>query len=367
MYNKYGSPLLLPTELGYYDLLDPAVRKRQGILAKEYGIDGFIYHHYWFHHKSWGASLNGALDKMLIDGYPDLPFALNWAPVSWTNTWNGKQTQVIENKTKGGSGIQNNGESVLVEQLFPDASSLMIEEHYAYLRSFFHHKNYILVNGCPLFFVYRKSQNPRVLPIVQRLQELAIQDGFLGLHIPATKHMNQHIMYKKSELQQYDKESVTLSEQKHNYGMLFYPYCGNFQRQMALPKHCLSIDENTRWKENLRKPTYVGVQALFDNTPRRDPSTATIENRLFFSGGPVESFKLDVFNAMLYEKCCQMPQIRNKGGKFILINAWNEWGEGMALEPSNVYGRGLLKAVKEAKQMAVAQGCQRDGAEELNR
>ena len=38
----------LPSELGLYDLRDPEIRSAQANLAKSYGIDGFIYWHYWF-------------------------------------------------------------------------------------------------------------------------------------------------------------------------------------------------------------------------------------------------------------------------------------------------------------------------------
>ena len=176
-HNRYGTPILRPTELGYYDLLDPEIRYRQGELAKEYGIDGFIYHHYWFYHMLLGPSLNSVLDKMLDDGYPDLPFALNWAQESWTNSWNGKHNYHHD----GGK-----DPILLVEQLYPDANTFFVEEHYEYLKKFFHHKNYILVNGCPLLFVYGNSQRPEVLSIRQKLRELAIADGFPspGLHIP---------------------------------------------------------------------------------------------------------------------------------------------------------------------------------------
>ncbi len=61
------------------------------------------------------------------------------------------------------------------------------------------------------------------------------------------------------------------------------------------------------------------------------------------------SFQRDLVTTMTHEICCQQVHVRNSGGKFILVNAWNEWGEGMALEPSDAYGKSLLEAVKTAK------------------
>src|SRR5450432_3513889 len=38
----------LPAELGFYDLRRPEARAAQAALAREYGIHGFCYYHYWF-------------------------------------------------------------------------------------------------------------------------------------------------------------------------------------------------------------------------------------------------------------------------------------------------------------------------------
>ena len=38
----------IPADLGYYDLRDPEIRERQALLAREAGIEGFWYYHYWF-------------------------------------------------------------------------------------------------------------------------------------------------------------------------------------------------------------------------------------------------------------------------------------------------------------------------------
>src|SRR5499426_3520042 len=41
----------LPAELGFYDLRLPEARQAQAELAKEHGIEGFCYWHYWFQGK----------------------------------------------------------------------------------------------------------------------------------------------------------------------------------------------------------------------------------------------------------------------------------------------------------------------------
>ena len=38
----------LPADLGFYDLRLSEVREQQAELAREAGIEGFCYYHYWF-------------------------------------------------------------------------------------------------------------------------------------------------------------------------------------------------------------------------------------------------------------------------------------------------------------------------------
>ncbi len=62
----------LPADLGFYDLRVRQVRHEQIALAREYGIDGFCYHYYWF---SGTRILNGPLDEMLGDRASECPSA----------------------------------------------------------------------------------------------------------------------------------------------------------------------------------------------------------------------------------------------------------------------------------------------------
>lgn len=90
-FNKFGQHIVRPTaEVGYYDLLEYGTRKRTGDLAKEYGIDGFLYYHYWWNQPDPKVALHGPVEKMLLDGEPDNPFAFIWVRAPWSCTWQGQ-------------------------------------------------------------------------------------------------------------------------------------------------------------------------------------------------------------------------------------------------------------------------------------
>jgi hypothetical protein len=57
----------LPADLGFYDLRVQEVREQQADLARQYGIEGFCYWHYWFNGK---RLLNRPLDEMRASGRP---------------------------------------------------------------------------------------------------------------------------------------------------------------------------------------------------------------------------------------------------------------------------------------------------------
>ena len=92
-----------PADLGFYDLRLPEVREQQAQLAREAGLEGFCYYHYWFGGKQL---LERPFNEVLSSGKPDFPFCLCWANHSWSNkTWNRK------------SNLQAN--SMLIEQTCP--------------------------------------------------------------------------------------------------------------------------------------------------------------------------------------------------------------------------------------------------------
>ena len=86
LYRGHYQPKV-PTELGYYDLRIPEIRQQQADLAKEAGVFGFCYWHYWFGNKR--QLLNEIIDEVIESGKPDFPFCFGWANESWkAKQWN---------------------------------------------------------------------------------------------------------------------------------------------------------------------------------------------------------------------------------------------------------------------------------------
>ena len=72
----------LPADLGFYDLRDPKARAAQAELARQAGIEGFCYWHYWF--GGGKETLSLPLDEVVRLGEPDFPFCVGWANHDWT-------------------------------------------------------------------------------------------------------------------------------------------------------------------------------------------------------------------------------------------------------------------------------------------
>src|SRR6476646_8034208 len=81
----------LPADLGFYDLRLPETREAQAALAREHGVFGFCYYHYWFNGR---RLLDRPFAEVLSSGQPDLPFCICWANENWTRAWDGQDADV---------------------------------------------------------------------------------------------------------------------------------------------------------------------------------------------------------------------------------------------------------------------------------
>lgn len=355
--NRMGFSIPRPTELGYYDYTQVEPRKMQEMLAKEYGIDGFVYHHYWFYDdKHPGPNLHQPLMNMLQDGHPNVPFALHWCASKWTNTWSGQVGPEFVFKEP----------NVLQKQYFPENDDEgKITEHYNWLKQFFHHDNYIKVDGKPVLMMYQKK--PGSFPVLTILKKLAIADGFPGLYLTVGLTKPHEHLLDIGDLSQWEvkPQKTSLALSKYNFDKVVSypnPAAWNEKRSLEVPDWCIG-GGTADGSEMKRLPDIPGIISSFDNTPRRNYEEAN----LWSSDPPevvVERFRKSLYSATYYEACCfpndiNMREMKRKedDDRFILINAMNEWAEGMALEPSDIYGRRFLEAIRDVKKDVLQHRC----------
>ena len=122
----------VPADLGYYDLRVPETRQAQADMAREYGIEGFCYWHYWFGNGK--RLLERPFNEVLASGKPDFPFCLAWANESWKGFFHGVKTK-----------------QALITQLYPGEDDYIA--HFETVLPAFKDPRYITVDDKPVFMI----------------------------------------------------------------------------------------------------------------------------------------------------------------------------------------------------------------------
>lgn len=313
----------VPADLGYYDLRLPQVREAQVELAKEAGIYGFCYYHYWF--GNGRQELELPFKEVLESGNPDFPFCLCWANESWhSKFWNIDGT--VQKK-------------ILVEQIYEDKEGHKI--HFSHLLPAFKDKRYIKVNGKPLFMIYKPFEFENIEEFIKQWNQLAIENGLPGIHFVA--HLFQNITQESvDKLYTMGFNAVnSLGLQIAMYGV--YKTVGRIKMRMnkifgrlnralkyseAYPLFVQKIDT----EENV----YPTIIPNWDHTPR---------------SGKAGTVLLDSTPDLFKNHCREILNIvsqKQSDNQIIFIKSWNEWGEGNYMEPDLKFGKGYIKALREA-------------------
>ena len=153
----------VPADLGYYDLRLPEVREAQAQMAKEHGVYGFCYYHYWF--EDGFEELEKPFYEVVESGKPDFPFCLCWANESWySKFWN----------LDGSIG----GKKLLAEQKYLGREDN--EKHFYKLLKAFKDPRYIKHDGKLLFVIYKPLEFVGIKDFMKQWEELAVSNGLPG-------------------------------------------------------------------------------------------------------------------------------------------------------------------------------------------
>jgi lipopolysaccharide biosynthesis protein len=313
LYEGHRQPLH-PLHGNYYDLTDPDVLTWQSQLAHSYGIGGFVFFHYWY---SGRRLLEKPVDLWRETQSAQLDYCLCWANHPWTRAWDGKQHQVLQPQTYGGRRDW--------------------DAHLRCLLPFFHDRRYISREGRPLLLLYNASTIPQVDEMVSYWSSQLRHEGFAGLDIVEyISSRNRHPSC---------SHSIAVYEDEPLYSLRFeVSPLDKLKRILAKRTGRLDIQDYDKiWQRILRKRrTYDGreiIQGAFvawDNSPRRG------------SKGSLIVRNADPKRLELYLQQLLQGQRKDASSDFIIMNSWNEWGEGAMLEPTEEHGYGYLEAVRSA-------------------
>lgn len=319
----------LPADLGFYDLRLEESRIAQAELAKQYGIYGFCYYHYWFNGK---RLLQRPVEEILKTGKPDFPFMLCWANENWTRTWDGGE------------------DKILMKQEYSSEDAI---RHCESLLPYFRDSRYIKIGGLLVFAIYKPAIITGLNAYINSFRERALKEN-LDLYICAFETFSsidvtvmQECFDAAIEFQPHSEYLLSFLESNLKKKLAAYnkqPFYKRFflkSNDEELYRLKYRIDYNEYVDYVLEKhsyPTaykrYPGANPMWDNTARRGKKAFILNN-----ANP-EKYK----EWLNYHKKNFKPFSQEEN--FLFINAWNEWAEGNHLEPCQNWKLQYLEATK---------------------
>lgn len=297
-----------PDKLGYYNLMDAAVQRKQVELAKDYGIGGFCFYYYWFGGK---RLLEKPVENYLKDKSLDLPFCLCWANENWSRRWDGLETDILMG--------QNHS---------PEDDLAFIESLEAYLKD----GRYIRVDGKPLVIIYRPSLFPDAKATAQRWRTWCRENGIGEIHLALTHSFEKTApsVYGYDSAIEFPPNNSAVPNITSQIDGIKSGFEGNIYDWTTLVKR----------SENYTDPGYPifrGVCPSWDNTARKKNKSSILY------GSSPRQYQNWLFNAI-----SDSEKRWKSTDRLVFVNAWNEWAEGAHLEPDARYGFAYLEATRNA-------------------
>lgn len=323
-----------PADLGYYDLRVPEVREEQAKLAKEYGVDGFCYYHYWFGNSK--MVLERPLQEVIKFKSPDFPFCICWANETWKGIWFGGKNK-----------------ETLIEQEYPGKQDYI--DHFNYLLAAFKDKRYIKIDGKCLFSVYIPADIPDLPLFVSTFRQCAKDAGIGELYLLATRCPEDW------DAKANGFDGVVGSQ----FTSLRYITGRNYQKKKLTERIVnrikrifidaeqlnLNFEERTKpliveYKEAIKYllPTKKYPYDYFPCVVQDWDNTARAANKsVVLHGSTPELWENHL------EEACEYVSNHEPDKQIVFIKSWNEWAEGNYLEPDTKWGFDYLRVVKNVK------------------
>lgn len=333
----------IPADLGFYDLRLPEIREQQAKLAREAGVEGFCYWHYWFGNGK--ELLQRPFNEVLASGKPDFPFCLCWANHDWsTRSWkNGKGKNITIQK-----------------QLYLGEDDYTLH-FYNELPAFKDHR-YITIDGKPLFVIYDPYHFPDVSNFIKVWRKLADKEGLKGIYFVGM--CNNTTTIKRDKEGKITRVIPNLTSSQEVYEDILSL---GFDGINSWGKSRGEMIANGKYKRILRmylnqkfpflpvlRYDYPNVAKHFfapeDNwenvfptiMPQWDRTARVGKHEGVYDHATPKEFQKHIEDAI------KVIEHKQDEHKILFLRSWNEWGEGNYVEPDERYGHGWLEAIRNS-------------------
>lgn len=322
----------IPYNDNYYNLLEDSVKVWQSKIAKENGIYGFCYYHYWFNGK---MLLEKPAEQMLINQNIDMPFCFSWANEPWSRSWKGEKKNVIMPQEYG--------------------TEFDWKEHFNYLLPFFKDNRYIKENEKPMFIIYKPDIIESCYEMMECWNNLAKANGFPGIYFgfqfPSAFRNRENESRFDFSIEFEPLYTQTARREFYDISTLF----GKFKLLVKHPGIFLKTSYQKLRNVYLGKPILYDYEKICKEMVCREPYFKNAIPGMFTSWDktPRNGKKATIYMNSTPEKFekylgNQLQRAKNIfHTDYLFITAWNEWGEGAFLEPDEQFGYKYLEAVRK--------------------
>lgn len=326
---------------GYFDESDPVWMKKQIDTAADHGLSGFIFDWYWYQGEQF-------LEKPLNEAFLNAPngkrlkFALMWANHDW-GKW-----PALEDKMGKMYGNENQGNTIFLRCLHTLDDCRRAVEFCC--ENYFHRENYWKIGKKPVFSFYNINKLladfgsiENVAEALEVMAETARAYGFDGIHflanigccddnvyccgwgrVPQAEAIGFAAVFAYNIVRSKDFDKIPEEMPVYDFSEMMesHEYCWNRIEENGLPHYpsvTTGLDVSPRWSRKARFPMKFREMSyepiIRNNTPER------------------------------FGELMQKALARDSG--IVIINAWNEWSEGMYLLPEEEYGYAYLEEIKK--------------------
>lgn len=318
LYRDHRQPVV-PLNNNYYDLMKKETVCWQTDLMKQYGIDGFVYYHYYFCGKKL---LEKPAENLLKWKDIDQPFFFCWANHSWYRA-------------------SKNTKKLLIEQTYGTQEDW--QAHFDYLLPFFRDARYEKKDNKPVFMIFAPNF-PEKHDMMQYFDTCCKQAGFDGIYVIETFSN----AYRTQNFSEFQAKLCSQTEQTY----IREPVVGTMLLKRKRNRTLLGVWEKL-CQELAKKDIIRWVQVysgdkIYKTMLKHTPRGEKLCHGVFFSwdNTPRHGVRGYVITPPSKESFLKYTEsVENDA--YVFINAWNEWAEGMILEPTTHGGYKYLEWIKQ--------------------